>query len=328
MARSAYALRPEGIQWPVNAQGKPSFKLTDLSAANGLLHESAHDALSDVHATIALARLIKTAQPKLFDFCFGLHKKNQVMVELGLPTTQAQARPFLHISGMFAPERGCLALMWPLAMHPGNKNELLAWDLAADPRELASLNAEQIRLRLFTRTDDLPAGVTRLPVKSVHLNKSPMVMRKLKVLSSDLAQRWGLDVTAQLARAAVARELPDMSAIWAQVFARPQAAPTDVDEDLYGGFVGNADRRRLNDLRPLQAEQLASARPAFDDARLGELLWRYRARNFPHSLSTEELARWEAHRAARLFEGAAGALTVDRLAEELDKLAEAHRRTR
>lgn len=322
VVRTAYALRPEGIEWPLNAEGKPSFKLTDLSAANGLLHEAAHDALSDVRATIALARLIKTAQPKLFDFCFGLHKKDRVMAELGLPTTLTQARPFLHISGMFAPERGCLALMWPLAMHPANKNELLAWDLAFDPRELAQMNAEQIRLRLFTKTADLPEGVQRLPVKSIHLNKSPTVIGNYKTLSSAMAQRWGLNLDAQLANAAQAQALPDMSGIWPAVFKRPAAATPDVDEDLYGGFVGNADRRRLNDLRQLKAQELASARPAFDDARLTELLWRYRARNFPQSLSADELARWEAHRSARLFDGEGGALTIEQLFEELDSLAE------
>jgi len=323
VVRTAYALRPDGLQWPTKPDGKPSFKLTDLTAANGLAHESAHDALSDVHATIALARLLKTAQPKLFDFCLGLHKKDRVMAELGLPTTLTHAKPFLHISGMFAPERGCVALMWPLAMHPGNKNELLAWDLAFDPSELADLGAEQIRLRLFSKTADLPEGMSRLPVKSVHLNKSPMVMSNIKVLSADMAQRWGLDVAAQLQHAEKARDLPDMSAIWLDVFKRAAAGPVDVDEDLYGGFVGNSDRRRLNDLRQRTPAELATARPAFDDARLGELLWRYRARNFPQSLTVEEAQRWEAHRAARLFEGEGGAMTIDQLFGELDKLAEA-----
>jgi len=322
VVRTAYALRPEGIQWPVNAEGKPSFKLTDLSAANGLLHESAHDALSDVHATIALARLIKTAQPRLFDFCFGLHKKDRVLAELGLPTTQDKARPFWHVSGMFSPERGCLALMWPLAMHPSNKNELLAWDLSQDPGELAGLNAAQIQQRLFTRSADLPEGVLRLPIKSVHINKSPMVMGNLKVLSEPMAQRWGIDVAAQLANAVKARDLPDMSAIWAEVFQRDSSGPVDVDEDLYGGFIGNADRRRLNDLRQSSPEQLAKAHPAFDDARLTELLWRYRARNFPASLSAEETAAWEAHRAERLLEGEGGALTLTALFDQLDQLAE------
>ena len=131
LVRAAYALRPEGITWPTREDGRPSFRLEHLTAANGIGHEAAHDALSDVHATIALARLIRERQPRLFDFCFGLHKKDRVAAEIGLP----MARPFLHVSGMIPVERGCLALMWPLAPHPVNKNEVIVWDLARDPAE-------------------------------------------------------------------------------------------------------------------------------------------------------------------------------------------------
>ena len=322
VVRTAYALRPEGIGWPVNAQGGASFKLSDLSAANGLVHESAHDALSDVRATIALARLIRAAQPRLFDFCFGLHRKDRVAAELGLPTTLASARPFLHVSGMFPADRGCLALMWPLAMHPTNKNVLIAWNLAHDPSELAALNVEEIRLRMFTRTADLPEGVTRLPVKSIHLNKSPMVMRNYKTLSPEMAQRWGLQLDAQLENAARAQALPDMSGIWPEVFKRPRDLTPDVDEDLYGGFIGNDDRRRLNQMRELSPHELAHARTGFDDPRLQELLFRYRARNFPGSLTPDEAARWEEHRVARLFGGEDGARTVETLFDEIDRLSE------
>jgi exodeoxyribonuclease-1 len=267
--------------------------------------------------------LIKSAQPRLFDFCLGLHRKDRVAQELGLPTTQAAAKPFWHVSGMFAPERGCLALMWPLAMHPTNRNELLAWDLRFDPRELADLRADHIRLRLFTKTQDLPEGVARLPLKSVHLNKSPMVFGNLKVVDAEQARRWDIDLDAQLHHAALARDLPDMSAIWAEVFASERGqSPLDADEDLYGGFVGNADRRRLNDLRLLEPDALATARPAFDDVRLSELFWRYRARNFPQTLTDVEQQAWQAHRAARLFDGEGGHCTLEAFFEDIDRLAE------
>ena len=322
VVRTAYALRPEGLVWPTKADGTASFKLTDLTAANGLVHEAAHDALSDVQATIALARLIKNRQPRLFDFCLGLRQKQAVAKELGLPTSSAHAKPFLHVSGMFSAERGCLALMWPLAMHPGNKNELLAWDLAFDPRELASLKPDAIRLRLFSKSDALPPGVTRLPLKSVHLNKSPMVMANLKVLSPAMAERWGLSLDAQLKHAAWARDLPDMSAIWPEVFRRPNEGKPDVDEDLYGGFIGLSDRRRLDALRQLSGPELAVARQGFDDARLAELVFRYRARNFPSHLSADEALRWEAQRAARLHQGEGGARTLAALSAQIDSLSE------
>ncbi len=322
VVRMTYALRPDGIEWPRKEDGSPSFKLEHLSKANGLVHEAAHDALSDVRATIALARLIRQRQPKLFDFALSLHKKDRVAAELRLPATAETARPFLHVSGMFPTERGCLGVMWPLASHPTNRNELIAWDLSHDPSELARLDADTIRLRMFTRSDELPEGVTRLPVKTVHLNKSPMVVGNVNTLTRETAERWGIDLEQAARHAAAARALPDLTAVWAQVFSRPQegAGTPDVDQDLYGGFVGNEDRRRLERLRSLPPEKLAQARPGFDDKRLEELAWRYRARNFPETLTEEDLERWEEHRMACLVEGQGGALTFDELFARLDTL--------
>ena len=320
VVRMTYALRPQGIEWPV-IDGKPSFKLEHLSAANGLVHEAAHDALSDVRATIALARLLREKQPRLFEFALGLRRKDRVASELGLPATQQTAQPFLHVSGMVPAERGCLALMWPLASHPTNRNELLAWDLRHDPSELALLDAEAIRQRLFTRSDALPAGVQRLPIKSIHLNKSPMVVRNLRTLSPEMAARWQFELEPQLQHAVLARDLPDMSAIWAQVFTRPAAGTAvDVDSDLYGGFLGNGDRRKLDELRQLSPAQLATSRSSFEDERLPELLFRYRARNFPDTLTPEEAGQWQEHCTARLLDGEGGARSVDALLAELDEL--------
>ena len=327
VVRLAHALRPDGIEWPRGPDGKPSFRLEHLTCANGLAHEAAHDALSDVRATIALARLIRQHQPRLFDFALSLHKKDRVAAELRLPTLAATAQPFLHVSGMFPTERGCLALMWPLANHPTNRSELLAWDLAQDPAGLADLSVSELRQRLFTRAADLPEGVARLPLKSIHLNKSPMVVGNLKTLTPQLAQRWGIDFGQAARHAEAARALPNMDAVWAAVFERtPEPAP-DVDQDLYGGFVGNEDRRRLQRLRALPPEELARDGTGFDDGRLAELVWRYRARNFPQTLTPEDHERWEAHRQARLVEGEGGGLSFDALFERLDQLgAEADER--
>ena len=322
VVRMAYALRPDGIAWPLKEGGKPSFKLEDLARSNGLMHEAAHDALSDVRATIALARLVRKTNRKLFDFCLGLHKKNRVLAELGLPASAQMSRPFLHVSGMFPPERGCLALMFPLATHPANKNEILAWDLAHDPSELPFLDLATLRLRLFSKSADLPEGVQRLPIKSVHLNKSPMVVRNLQTLTSTMATKWGVDKEMALRHAEIAAGLPDMSALWHEVFRRPVQAVPDVDENLYGGFIGNDDRRRLNQLREMSAGELAHSRMGFDDERLPELVFRYRARNFPQTLSLEDTERWEAHRAARLLEGEGGARNVDALFAEIDELTQ------
>lgn len=318
VVRATRALRPEGITWPAHPDGKPSLKLEDLTAANGLAHAAAHDALSDVRATIALARLVKTRQPRLWDFCLRLRRKEAVLEEIG------SGRPFLHVSGMYAPERGCLAVVWPLAPHPTNRNELIVWDLSADPAQLAGLDAAQLRERLFTRAEDLPEGVPRLPVKTIHVNKSPVVVGKLATLNAATAERWGLDLGAVQRHAQQAAQHAEaVAGLWPEVFARTApATPPDVDEDLYGGFVGSTDRTRLDRLRALPPEQLAGARTGFDDPRLAELLFRYRARNHPGTLDAAERERWAEHRSARLHQGAGGALTLQTYFDRLDALNE------
>jgi len=315
--RCCWALRPDGIEWPKHEDGRPSFKLEHLTAANGLAHDAAHDALSDVRATLALARLIKTRQPRLWDFCLKLRHKDAVRAEIGVE------KPFLHLSGKYPVERGGMAVVWPLAPHPTNKNELIVWDLGYDPSELAMLDAETARLRLYTRQDELPEGVARLPIKTIHVNKSPVVIGNLKTLGP-AQQRWALDVEQAMRHAERAAAFGrTLDGLWAEVFVRPPSSmEPDVDEDLYGGFIGNEDRRALQRLRALQPQQLATRRPAFEDGRLDELLFRYRARNFADTLSDDERQRWRAHCRQRLLEGAGGATTLAAFFERIDALAE------
>lgn len=316
--RCAYALRPEGIAWPTDEAGRVSFKLERLTAANGLAHEAAHDALSDVRATLALARLVKARHPRLWDFCLALREKAAVQAQI------VAGRPLLHVSGRYPVERGCLAIVWPFAPHPTNRNEVIVWDLAHDPEVLMSLDAAQIRARLFVRQEDLPEGVSRLPIKTLHINKSPVVVANLNTLDAALAERWGIDkAQADAFAQKAARISGDMLGVWERVFAReaPARAP-DVDEDLYGGFLHDDDRRRLQQLRALPPEAMAAARPAFRDGRLEELVFRFRARNFPGSLAPEEAARWQRHCAGRLHEGEGGAMTLSAFQARVDELVE------
>lgn len=316
--RCLYALRPDGLTWPQHEDGRPSFKLEHLTAANGLAHEAAHDALSDVRATLGLARRIRELQPRLWSFCLKLRHKQAVWDEIG------QGRPFLHVSGQYPADRGCLAVVWPLAPHPVNRNELIVWDLAEDPQALDGLSADEVRARLFVRQADLPPGQTRLPIKTIHVNKSPVVIHNLRTLEPALAERWGHDLPQALKHAERARDGANRwASLWPAVFARPAATdPVDVDEDLYGGFVGHTDRGRLDRLRLKPVDDPAWAQASFDDARLSELVFRWRARNHPDRLTGEERLRWQQHCAARLHEGAGGALTLAAFFDRIDALSE------
>ena len=302
VVRLTRALRPEGIEWPEHEPGVPSFRLEHLAAANGLAHDAAHDALSDVMATIELARLIRSRQPRLFDYLFRMRGKRQAATLLDL----ARREPVLHVSSMYPAAVGCIAMVLPLARHPVNANGILVYDLRHDPGPFLGLDVEALRERLFTPACELPEGAARLPVKTVHLNKCPVLV-PLSTLTERAEEEWGIDPVRSERHAAEIAGAGDSPGRVARCFAESPFEPeTDPDAGLYGGgFFSDADRRLIEQVRAAEPVDLAALRPPFEDPRLPEMLFRYRARNWPESLSREERARWEAFRLKRLHgEGA------------------------
>ena len=153
------------------------------------MHENAHDALSDVYATIGLAKLVKDKQPKLYEHIFNLRRKDAVAPLLDV----VNKRPFLHVSGMLGVDNGCSAVMMPLAADAKNKNAIMCFNLMADPRPLFDLTVEEIQQRLFSSKEQLKAlGVERLPIKSIHINKCPVVL-PAKMVQPEIAEKWGFD---------------------------------------------------------------------------------------------------------------------------------------
>jgi exodeoxyribonuclease-1 len=303
----------------VDDSGKPSFRLELLTEVNGIEHGSAHDALSDVEATIALAQLIRTRQPRLFEYALRLRSKAFALEQLDLDAM----KPVLHVSGMFGAERHNIALVAPLARHPKNRNEIICYDLAEDPTPIEELDAQALAAQLFAPASELAEGVTRPGLKTVHLNRSPMLVTP-KLLDPPTAERLGIDVELCRRHRSRLQHIPDLVARLQAVYGeRSLPDIQDPDRMLYsGGFFGDEDRRTMDRLRSVDPAQLASETFIFEDPRGPEMLFRYRARNFPDSLSAEERARWEEHRYAWLTDPAAGAsITLEDFHASIERLS-------
>jgi len=320
LVRATWALRPETLEWPVDEAGKPSFALARLSAANGLAHEAAHDALSDVLATVALARRIRDRQPQLFAHCLAMLDKNLALQEMDVNAHS----PFLHVGGGSAQAAG-VRIMMPLAAHPTNRNEVIAWDLAKDPRQLLDIDAETMRRRLFTGPEAQPDAFEPMPVFSIAANKSPAVFSNLGVLSRERAAELGIDVGAALANVPVmlgVMQTVELSRLLQVVFAR-EPLECDPEEALYAGFVAAPDRRLLDQLRSMDPATFATAKPSFVDPRLDALFLRYKARHFPATLTSREEDKWEEHRFRKLIEGDGRSRTVAMVREAVARCRQA-----
>ncbi|EXJ13708.1 exodeoxyribonuclease I [Imhoffiella purpurea] len=323
LLRLAQALRPDGIHWPRHDDGTPSFKLEHLTGANAIPHTGAHDALADVRATLGMARLLRRTQPKLFDYGLTLRDKRRVREMLD------RRQPLIHASARYPAALGCIAPVLALASRPGNPNGVIAFDLRADPRQLLDLSEDEIRGRLFTPAAELPEGVERVPLKTIHVNRAP-VLAPMKTLGSDAAERWRIDPHLVVERVRFLAGYADEIRSKVEAVHRPPEDSGTRDPDLMiysGGFFSDRDRRTLDWLRSLAPVELSGESPRFEDGRLREMLFRYRARNWPETLSPEEREDWDAYRFERLTDpDGGGSIQVDgyqaRLAELWETVGE------
>ncbi|WP_313493008.1 exodeoxyribonuclease I [Stenotrophomonas sp.] len=323
MLRLVHALRPDGINWPTREDGATSFKLEHLALANDVRQGDAHEALSDVHATIGMARRFREAQPRMWDYALRLRDKRYVGSLLDVVAME----PVLHISMRYPASRLCAAPVLPLARHPHINNRVIVFDLEGDIEPLLELSVEEITARLYTRAADLPEGQQRIPLKEVHLNKVPALVAWNHLREADF-QRLAIDPAAVEAKAEKLRALgPQLAEKARQVFARERVndGPIDADASLYDGFLAEGDKGLLSKVRTAPPEALAELEQRFRDPRLPELLFRYRARNHPQTLDATARSRWDAYRQQRFTTPGMAEQTLPEYIAQIAQLREEHK---
>ncbi|HZL08186.1 MAG TPA: exodeoxyribonuclease I [Candidatus Dormibacteraeota bacterium] len=305
IVRMTRALRPEGIEWPFAPDGKPANRLEYLTKVNKLEHSNAHDALSDVMATIDVAKLVRGKQKDLFKYLLGLRDKKKV-AELVL-----KGAPFVYTSGRYSSQYAHTTAAVLLDKHP-QSDAALVYDLRVDPTPFMQMDVDQIvQAWRFTRDPD----AVRLPVKTLKYNRCPAIA-PLGVIKDQVVQerlqlpletvtkhlkvlRQGQEAFANKIQAAVARLDEEREQT-------QTALVTDqltVDGRLYDGFIDSADKTVMRALRAAKPEELGQFADEFHDGRLRDLLPLYKARNYPQSLTEEERASWDDFCRRKLFAG-------------------------
>ncbi len=313
-ARAFRLLRPEGIQWPTDEQGAPTLRLEALTKANGIAHANAHDALGDVEATLAFARLMRAQSLKLFEYLLSLRKKAVVADFVDNPERES----FVHVSGRISSTLGSASVFANLGQVQGINTQRLLWDLRFDPTEVLDDDMETLAARRFLRDADAQDNQHRLPIKLLHLNRAPVVVASTILKEGDIVERMQLDLDAvqknTRTMAQFKREVADkLHAVLAEP---PAFASQDAECALYEGFMPNADRYLLDDFNRVFDQAMAAGGSAQDepvtealrklmaqswqDARLPELVFRFVARLRPDLLNEDERTQWQSWVDSRL----------------------------
>ena len=275
VVRLTRALRPEGIEWPVTEDGKATNRLELITALNGISHEHAHDALSDVYATIAVARLIREKQPKLFEYLFKMRNKNEVKKLVNLDNK----RPFVYASGRYSGEFNKTTVAFPLTS--SRNGNILVSDLR--------YNLEQ---------DDIKYPI----VKELCFNKCPAVAPVSVLDEGDGWRKIGLDKETVEKNLEILLAHPEFAERMREENESRSEFPPALEPEaaLYDGFLNEPDRVKVAAVRNAEPNKLSDFHPDFNDERLSELLLHYKGRNFPETLSESEALEWEKYRKARL----------------------------
>jgi exodeoxyribonuclease-1 len=299
VVRMTRALRPEGIQWPFATDGKPSNRLEYLSKVNKLDHANAHDALSDIMATIEVARLIKTKQPKLFEYLLNMRGKQKVQALV------TAGQPVIYTSGRYPSEYEKTTIAVRVGDNP-HKQGAIMYDLRIDPDQFTQLSPQKLAELWSAWGRDAPY----FPIKTLAYNKAPAVA-PLSVLNDEAKERLKIDMEEIKENLLKLQKAKEFSAKLLEALNtnQPKSQSTlvvneqEVDGLLYDGFVGDQDKTKLRVVRAADAKELSDLNLEFSDERLKVMLPLYKARNFPKFLSNDEQEHWDEFRKHRLLDG-------------------------
>ena len=297
VVRLTRALRPEGIKWPLDDKGEPSNRLELITSANGIAHENAHDALADVTALIAVTKLIKQKQPQLYDYLLKMRDKKVVQQLVNVD----DKKPFVYASGRYDKEFAKTTVAFPLTT--SRNGGVVVYDLRYDPTPFVELSTEELSKKIFASWEERQAeDFVKLPVKELQYNRCPAVAPLGVLEQGDGWQKISLDLKTVQKHQNILLNHPDFAEKLRTIFENKPAFKKlpDPEAQLYDGFLNDRDRLRVEAVRNADERELADFHPEFQDERLAPLLLHYKARNFPRSLSEDDLAQWEAWRAQHL----------------------------
>jgi len=316
VVRFCYALKKDNsLKWHYDENSKPIFKLDKLAPANNIEHSDAHDALADVKATIGIAKIIKTTQPKLFDYALSLRDKREVSKKIEL------FAPLLHTSGIYSAKLSCTRLTAALAYHPEYSDRALVFNLDQDPSLLTELDTEELKTLIFSKK--LPKGLDRLQIKELAFNKSPMFVPNIYKLENKITEQLQIDIDKCMENLSYIKDnqtqiTEKIKSIYTKDSERTPAL--DIDQSLYDNFIDKTDRLICNQIQNLNSDELKKFKPQFKDKKLSKLLLNFKARNFPESLTEGEQEEWFEIVQSRVQNGENGYLSLENFYKSLEKL--------
>lgn len=266
-----YLFKPEIIQWP-KVGDVVSMKLEHLSRINNLMKGSAHNAMVDVEATLALARKLQESET-LWDFsCAYFHK------ETDLSRLNKLSGEAILIQGKIGSRDNYLAPVLSLGQHYHYKNQTL-W-LRLDREELSKTTSDTIRENTYVLRKKPGEDPILLPIQDRYLEKISQSRREL----AEENKRW------LAANPELLREIQE----YHRNFVYPPVPNIDVDAALYEiGFPSREEEGLFLQFHAASPKDKLTIAERIPNKKRQSQAYRILARFYPEYLGEKELMLFE-----------------------------------
>ena len=288
--RAFYIFYPDDIFWPKNSEGNISFRLSEFTHMNSILHRNIHDASSDVFATMEVAKLLCAKNKKFFFMLYFMSQKNNIRYFIH----KNYHKPFFYVSSVFGAKRNNISCVMIIGYHPKNNNLLLIFDLESSLKDIFLLYQKSNKMN-YTIKDLMLVGI-----KIIYLNQSPMFFQ-YNSLSVPSCQRLNLNYHKYQKKFFFLLHQTNIKKWILSIFLMSTPFPlvlkseANIDLMLYHNFFHPRDKSYLYLLHKKSPEYWNITNLKFYDDRLCKIIFRLRARNFLHSLTLLEKKKWKKH---------------------------------
>lgn len=273
LTRALKVFKPDAIEWPYREDGEPSMKLEDIAPLNNIIQENAHDAISDVEATIGLMELIKEKEPEFFDYTMKLRNKAFV-------SSVTYNKPFLMVGDGPSRDNLYTGVLLPVSSHPQNKNSTICIDVSNIEQgkvkevvdKILSIPTDELDDYIYTRDKE-----KKLPIMEVRGNQLPFVFTPALLKDEGVQKRTNINYESAMDNVRELSNNPDFASLTRHLFKaynKEMPFPDDVYGHIYKGFVSNQDKKTLSRLSTDDYSEWENIGKRIGDERIPELIER------------------------------------------------------
>ena len=281
LLHTASASHPNAFVRPISDDtGRPTFQLSEIARVNNILQEKAHDALSDVEATLEVCRLIKERCPDVWNSSLETASKVDVYKKMDQDKVFCASR-------FFRGKEYTHGITY-LTKNPTYENHVYCFDLKYDPEMIFDLDRNELK-KLFKGKNKC--------FHVVKANEQPILLDESYLYQTDEYKDENPEVISNRMKLIRSNKnfiekftnlLMDIQED--KVLSQDQSEKF-LEKQIYDGFPSSKDNYLMSDFHAAEPEKKYDLANKISDVRYKEFALRVMYNEYPELMPNKEILK-------------------------------------